>query len=406
MQKLSIKVPNVSESLEHRLEAMILGGVFWPDVPLASERKLAEEFGVSRTSLRTALANLCKRGLIVLQGKRHLPTSVTSRELAKKLKPIAQNEPVQLLEYWTVFFAEVSGLARQKARPDDMLRVMAAQRDLRTCVTAQDAKGAMAAFLKLNRVILDGCYNYFLSQTHFAFEGLLAPVFQNLFERVCRDDREAAAFLDVVGLPNPQAGGRAVLFDLLKGDVPPMTGAPQISLDAQFGGDLLAFALEHPRYLDAVYELRLINEKHAAFLAARRGTVDDFRILGAQLERLARALAQAPADYSKLDTELHKLIAETSKNPVFAILDDTLAPIFSSTTNQWLQRHQDMRRDQLEIHVQHTGIVDAIVAGNGEKARHEMIEHLDYVLRGLQRLREQDFLSEMATARQVFGAPK
>ena len=55
----------LSQSVVRQIEQLILRGILRPGERLPSERDLAEELGVSRPSLRDALAELAERGLLI-----------------------------------------------------------------------------------------------------------------------------------------------------------------------------------------------------------------------------------------------------------------------------------------------------------------------------------------------------
>ena len=55
----------LSSSVTLQIEKLILRGILRPGDRLPAERELAERFGVSRPSLREAIANLDTRGLLV-----------------------------------------------------------------------------------------------------------------------------------------------------------------------------------------------------------------------------------------------------------------------------------------------------------------------------------------------------
>ncbi|MGI6408252.1 MAG: FCD domain-containing protein [Gammaproteobacteria bacterium] len=59
-----VQRPRVSDVIMQRLEAMILEGSLKPGQKLPPERELAEQFGVSRPSLREAVQKLVARGLL------------------------------------------------------------------------------------------------------------------------------------------------------------------------------------------------------------------------------------------------------------------------------------------------------------------------------------------------------
>ncbi|UYZ83866.1 GntR family transcriptional regulator [Entomomonas sp. E2T0] len=64
MAQQLVKNRKISDDIVERLEQMILEGIFATGTRLPAERKLAEQFGVSRPSLREALKKLAAKGLI------------------------------------------------------------------------------------------------------------------------------------------------------------------------------------------------------------------------------------------------------------------------------------------------------------------------------------------------------
>ncbi|MEM8794837.1 MAG: FCD domain-containing protein [Pseudomonadota bacterium] len=403
MRTLSIKIPNVSESLETKLEALIMGGAFWPDQPLVSERKLAEEFNVSRTSLRAALANLCDSGLLHLM-KRHHVTNVMADLLGPGLSDVAESSPRHILDYWTILFHETVLLARKKARTSDKVQIKKHCRELKKCIVGDAKNEAVSAFERLTRAVFDSCYNFFLSQTHHAFYSVSFPLFEKSIANLCdlaADDIRILEQIDAIAELEFDIETWRGLLD--RGFVAEDVDLPALKTNGVTAGKIIEATLRHPVAFESVYELRLISETHAAFQAASNATEEQKTSLNAHLENMTLLADMASADYSKLDTELHRLIALSSQNPVFAVIDAALAPIFSQTTNQWLARHLELRRDQSTIHLQHTQIVEAIIDSRAEDAKEHMEEHLAYVLRNLRFMREQDHLHEIATARRLLS---
>lgn len=403
MSSLSIKIPNVSESLEDKLEALILGGAFWPDRPLASERRLSEELGVSRTTLRNALASLKDKELLTQDGKRFYPTNLLASRLVPGLEKIGADQPDHLVDYWLMFFAEALLLAKKKSRNSDRVEIQKAARQLKQCLAGEDANGAAAAFDALCRSVLDSCYNYFLSQTDFALRGVLQAQIVVGFESISASDDATAEMIKAVGaLANfdfePQS------FRLLFGKAASATEAGELAQPLetdQTPEKLIDVVLRHPLFFEAIYELRLITEKHAAISAACNATGSQVAALQKHLDEMTIVADTSPADYSRLDTTFHQIIATCAQNPVFVLIDHALAPVFSRTTNQWLKKHMEMRSDQSVIHLQHSQIVDAIVRQDAKASQDEMVEHLAYVLRNLRHMRERDRLQEIATARHL-----
>lgn len=401
MSSLSIKIPNVSQSLEDKLEALILGGAFWPDRPLASERRLSEELGVSRTTLRNALASLKQKELLTQDGKRFYPTNLLAGLLLQDLNEIRARQPEHLVAYWLMFFSEALTLSKKKSQNSDRVEIQKAVRGLKQCLAGEDPIGSFEAFDRLCRRVLDGCYNFFLSQTDFALRQVLFGKISAGFVEVVKSEEATSSVIKVAGGiadfafdPGPLKQAFTVASD--------QTGTCyKIPDEGRTPDKLIEIVLRHPLFFEAIYELRLITEKNAAIQAASNATNVQISSLQKHFDEMTIVADSSPADYSKLDTVLHKMIADCSHNPVFGLVDKSLAPVFSRTTNQWLKQHMEMRSDQSAIHLQHSQIIDAIVRHDRKAAETEMVEHLAYVLRNLRYMREQDRLQEIATARRL-----
>ena len=403
MSSLSIKIPNVSESLENKLEALLLGGAFWPDRPLASERSLSEELGVSRTTLRNALASLKKNELLTQDGKRFYPTNLLARLLIPGLEDIRAHQPEHLVEYWLVFFSEIASLSKKKSQTSDRVEIQKAARELKQSLAGEDAVGACHRFDGLCRSVLDGCYNYFLSQTDFALRKVLHEQILAGFVGITKSEEATTTLIKDIGdIASFEFEPEAFRTAFAPGASSHKPGAePKNASASQSPDKLIDVVLRHPLFFEAIYELRLITEKHAAIQAASNATGSQISALQKHLEEMTIVADASPSDYSKLDTSLHQMVAACAHNPVFDLIDQALAPVFSRTTNQWLRKHMEMRSDQSVIHLQHSQIVDAIVRQDQMAAEAEMVEHLAYVLRNLRSLREQDRLQEIATARRL-----
>ena len=65
MPFLKVTPEKLSNSVVRQIEQLILRGILRPGERLPSERDLADKLGVSRPSLRDAIADLAERGLLV-----------------------------------------------------------------------------------------------------------------------------------------------------------------------------------------------------------------------------------------------------------------------------------------------------------------------------------------------------
>src|SRR5258707_9116257 len=120
--------PRVAEEIVSQLRGLILGGEYAVGDKLPPERKLAEELGVNRASLREAIKSLEHMGLVKTRqgdGTRVLDFMQTAGvELISHLIPGdgAPNLPVliDVLEFPRWFRRESARLAAERATDEDM----------------------------------------------------------------------------------------------------------------------------------------------------------------------------------------------------------------------------------------------------------------------------------------------
>ncbi|KQT88182.1 FadR/GntR family transcriptional regulator [Aurantimonas sp. Leaf443] len=115
-------------------------------------------------------------------------------------------------------------------------------------------------------------------------------------------------------------------------------------------------------FVDALYEMRLINEPAAARLAARR--IDE--PTAARLRRALAGMAENERGSPELiaaDLDFHRVILEATGNPILvslgAMIERSLKVSFSLS---WRRNPQD------ETIRQHERVMNAILAGDGEAA--------------------------------------
>jgi GntR family transcriptional repressor for pyruvate dehydrogenase complex len=126
-----IKKIRASDQVASRLRGLILSGHYQPGDRLPPERKLAADFGVTRTTLREALHTLAQHKLLrILPGEgaevidfwRH-----AGLDLLEHLALTEDGVNVELLENLfearTLLGSEVAALAAQRATPEDLAQL-------------------------------------------------------------------------------------------------------------------------------------------------------------------------------------------------------------------------------------------------------------------------------------------
>jgi GntR family transcriptional repressor for pyruvate dehydrogenase complex len=121
----------VAEEIVDQLRGLILKGSYVPGQKLPPERRLAEELGVNRASLREAIKSLEQMGLVKTRqgdGTRVLDFMQTAGvELVSHLIP-GDGKPnmevlADVLEFRRIFGREVARQAAERATPDELRRI-------------------------------------------------------------------------------------------------------------------------------------------------------------------------------------------------------------------------------------------------------------------------------------------
>ena len=127
----------LADTIVEQLEPMILEGTLKPGQRLPPERTLAEQFGVSRPSLREAVQKLAAKGLLISrQGGGNFVTESLGASFSDPLVQLLENRPEahrDLLEFRRTLEADCAYYAAQRATEVDKARLTKAWQDLDAC---------------------------------------------------------------------------------------------------------------------------------------------------------------------------------------------------------------------------------------------------------------------------------
>lgn len=130
----------LSEEILRRLKAMIKSGEFGYGDKLPVEKRLAEIFGVSRTTVREALAVLEAEGWVTT--RRGGGTYVRRARSVGPVEPLTallggeKAAILELMEVRKILEAEVATLAASRATPEDIVAIKAAYREMQAAVAS------------------------------------------------------------------------------------------------------------------------------------------------------------------------------------------------------------------------------------------------------------------------------
>jgi GntR family transcriptional repressor for pyruvate dehydrogenase complex len=132
-----VRQRRLSDDIVERLEGMILEGTLRAGERLPAERALAEQFGVSRPSLREAIQKLAAKGMLVSRqgGGNYVVESLGSTFSDPLLQLLESNPEAQhdLLEFRHTLEASCAYYAAQRATELDRERLKAAFEVLQDC---------------------------------------------------------------------------------------------------------------------------------------------------------------------------------------------------------------------------------------------------------------------------------
>ena len=173
--------------------------------------------------------------------------------------------------------------------------------------------------------------------------------------------REALQTMHTMGLITVSHGERTRVNPLN-----PTMAMQQADAVAQLLLSAVPENVEHLKSARLLFEVGMVRE------AAKRRTADDIKRLRG-LAAAQQAELGNPSAFVAADIALHSAIADIAGNPIISAVSDAMLC--------WLFRYhtaQLIRSGQEDVTLQeHTRIIDAIAAGDGDTAAHVMRVHLE-----------------------------
>ena len=135
---------------------------------------------------------------------------------------------------------------------------------------------------------------------------------------------------------------------------------------------------DHPRTLYDLLEVRELLEGRAAYLAADRGTDEDFHRITHAFNAMEEAGTQMSDPYqaARLDHAFHQRISEASHNPVLvytqqSLMDLMLNSVLASVNNLY---HRASSKKQIDRH--HRQIYNAVIGRQADWAQKAATAHI------------------------------
>lgn len=180
--------PVPQEKLAHgivrQIELLILRGLLRPNERLPSERELAERMGVSRPSLREAIADLQERGLLVSRaGAGVFVVGMLEATYSQALIDLFASHDEAVFDYVS-FRRDLEGMAAERAArfasDTDLKIIDVAFRKMEAAHTKKNPADEAALDAEFHLAIIEASHNIIMLHTLRAMFGLLkAGVFYN-----------------------------------------------------------------------------------------------------------------------------------------------------------------------------------------------------------------------------------
>ncbi len=216
-----IQLEKLSHSVTRQIELLILRGILRPGERLPAERDLADKMGVSRPSLRSAIADLSSRGLLTSRaGSGIYVADVLGSAFSDALITLFSRHDEALFDYID-FRRDLEGLAAERAArlasDTDLLVINAVFQKMETAHTTKDPSDEARLDAEFHMAIIEASHNVvMLHMMRSMFELLREGVFYNR-QVIFRQKTTRAALLgqhrainDTIQARDPKAAREAV----------------------------------------------------------------------------------------------------------------------------------------------------------------------------------------------------
>lgn len=179
-----INPERVADTVMQQIEKLILRGILRPGERLPSERDLSEKMGVSRPSLREAIANLEARGLLATRkGSGVYVADVLGSAFSEPLIQLFASHEEALFDYIS-FRRDLEGMAAERAARlasnTDLKVITSVFRKMEAAHNKRNPAEESALDAEFHMAIVEASHNVFmLHMMRSMFEMLRAGVFYN-----------------------------------------------------------------------------------------------------------------------------------------------------------------------------------------------------------------------------------
>jgi GntR family transcriptional repressor for pyruvate dehydrogenase complex len=215
----------LSDSIAEQVERLIVEGTLGPGHALPAERVLAQQFGVSRPSVREALLRLEARGLLkVARGGGFAVTDVTAPTITNPLVHLLQRHPAaeqDVLELRHGLELVAAQFAAQRATKSDHAQLRHAFEQMAKPAATHDALAAAQHDAEFHLAIAEASHNVALIHVMHGLHNLLRTSMRHAWDVMYKEHgsthllhEQHRALLDAVLNGDPQSAREAAHLHL------------------------------------------------------------------------------------------------------------------------------------------------------------------------------------------------
>ena len=215
-----VTVNRISDAVCQALESRILDGTFKPGRRLPSERKLALELGVSRTSLREAIQQLASKGLLTTRhGGGTYVTDSLEAPFVDPWQVMLNDHPmlqVDILEFRHMLEGKAAALAAERATAADIKRLDNAFAALELAYQGDDMPHIIRTDVCFHQAVADAAHNVLIGHLTASLLRVIhthiSRNLEHLFERPRRWEKlqeQHRAIWQAIRTQNPAAANEA-----------------------------------------------------------------------------------------------------------------------------------------------------------------------------------------------------
>jgi len=188
MEIMPIKRIKVGEQVFQQLKELLINGVWRPGDKVPSENELADQFNVSRITVRQALQRLGTLGLIeTRRGEGSFVKEVDVGDSMNALIPtmyLGENSELEIIEFREIIETECAGLAAKRANEKDINDLKALWKRMNDCKERSDLKGFGEADLDFHFKVAEITKNPLVIKTNLILRDVLENAMRTTIDKM------------------------------------------------------------------------------------------------------------------------------------------------------------------------------------------------------------------------------